>query len=112
MSILWKMEQDFKYALEEALQSAIYNDLTIKELLEIGFNNNWLILGDKKIELGWASDDGKLNTSLNEEQLKVHVYMDEDCLYDSDIDGDGYHIAKVYLDNEEDERLFVASDEK
>ena len=106
--LLWQKEEDFKESLERAKNIAMYNKITIKELLDLGFNNNYLELDDESIELGFVDYEGDYNTSLNKEQLNVKVYMKEDFGWysDEDIDNDGYHIARVYLLNKDDEKLF------
>jgi len=113
MAILWKLEHDFKEELENAKNTAIYDEITIKELLDLGFNNNYLILSNgEEIELGYIDENGERSEELTEEQLGVKVYMKEDFGWysDEDTDGDGYHIAKVYCFNKFDEELFENSD--
>jgi len=109
--LLWQKEQDFKYALERALNKAKYDNITIKELLELGFNNNYLKLQGEimKIGLGFIDENGEYCGELTKKQLNVKVYMKENFgwLEDEDIDGDGYHIAVVYCINKEDEKLFM-----
>ena len=108
MAILWKLEQDFKEELESALNVAKYNEPTIKELLDLGFNNNYLMLSNgRKIELGYININGERSKELTKKQLNVKILMDEDFGYDyDDTDGDGYHIAKVRCLNKRDEVLF------
>lgn len=87
----------------------MYNKITIKELLDLGFNNNYLILSSgEEIELGFIDENGERSEELNEEQLSVKVYMKKDFGWydDEDLDNDGYHIAKVYCFNKFDEELF------
>lgn len=109
MELLWKKESDFKESLKLAKRVAMYNKITIKELLDLGFNNNYLILSSgEEIELGFIDENGERSEELNEEQLGVRVYMKEDFGWydDEDLDNDGYHIAKVYCFNKFDEELF------
>lgn len=109
MELLWKKESDFKESLELAKRVVMYNKITIKELLDLGFNNNYLILSSgEEIELGYIDKNGERSEELNEEQLGVRVYMKEDFGWydDEDLDNDGYHIAKVYCFNKFDEELF------
>lgn len=107
-NILWKLEQDFKEQLEYARNRAIYDEITIKELLDLGFNNNYLIINDKEVKLGYIDLNGNYSLDLSEEQLNVKVYMKEDFGWydDEDTDSDSYHIAKVYCFNKFDEKLF------
>lgn len=112
MELLWKKEEEFKEMLENSLNCVKYDNLTIRELLDLGFNNNYLMLSNGKkwgkIELGYIDEEGNYSEDLTEEQLNVKVYMKEDFGYysDEDIDEDGYHIAKVYCINSDDEKLF------
>lgn len=110
---LWKKEKDFNDSLENAKNTAMYNKITIEELLDLGFNNNYLILSNgEEIELGYIDENGERSEELTEEQLGVKVYMKEDFGWysDEDTDSDGYHIAKVYCFNKFDEELFENSD--
>ena len=110
MKILWKLEEDFKEALEQSKNKAMYDEITIKELLDLGFNNNYLIFDDcRKFCLGFKYLDGNYSKKLTDEQLNTKIVMDEDFgLYDDeDTDGDGYHIAKVHCLDEKDEKLFM-----
>lgn len=106
--LLWQKEEDFKESLERAKNIAMYDEITIKELLDLGFNNNYLKLDNESIKIGYKTREGYYNTSLNEEQLSVKIYMEEDFGWysDEDTDNDGYHIARVCLLNKDDEKLF------
>lgn len=109
-TILWKLEQDFKEELERRKNIAKYDGITIKELLDLGFNNNYLKKSNDIVEicLGWLNLDGTYSKKLTDEQLNVKVKMEEDFDYyeDEELDLDGYHIAKVICLNSEDEKLF------
>ena len=88
---------------------AKYDGITIRELLLLGFNNNYLKkLNGKEVCLGWLDLNGDFSKNLTDEQLDVEIYMEEDFdYYESDeLDLDGYHIAKVVCLNSEDEKLF------
>lgn len=107
---LWKKENDLKEELEVARNKAIYDKLTIRELLNLGFNNNYLMLDNyNKVELGWVNEKGEYSVKLTDEQLNVVVYMKEDFGWydDEDLDSEGYHIAKVWCANKFDEELFA-----
>lgn len=109
MELLWKKESDFRESLELAKRVVMYNEITIKELLDLGFNNNYLILSNgDTFKLGFIDENGEYWETLTEEQLNTKIYMKEDFGWydDEDLDGDGYHIAKVYCLNKEDEKLF------
>ena len=105
---LWKLEQNFKEELTRRKHIAMYDKITIKELLDLGFNNNFLELGNKTIELGYIDENGEYSNELTDEQLNVKVYMKEDFGWysDEDTDSDDYHIARVYCFNKFDEELF------
>lgn len=119
MELLWKLESNFKKDLEKRTNIAIYDKITIRELLDLGFNNNWLIFNDEdnmpNYELGWKEENGDYSYELTQEQLNTKVYMmtqDYFCDYDTDengyfIDTDGYHISRVKLLNNEDKELFM-----
>lgn len=118
MELLWQLEEKrnkkpFKSALIKAKASAMFDNLTIKELLALGFNNNWLILPNgKRFNIGYIRYNGEYSNNLNDKQLNTHIYMREDFgTFFDDTDADGYHIAKVYLRNEEDEGLFRVCDD-
>lgn len=117
--LLWKLEQEFKEKVENAKQEfekqlknaknkVMYDNITIKELLDLGFNNNYLILSNKKkVELGYVDENNIYSKKLTKKQLETKVYMQEDFgWYDDDLDSDNYHIAKVYCVDTKDERFF------
>ena len=124
MELLWKLEEDFKEELERRTNIVMYDGITIKELLDLGFNNNWLMFNDEdnipNYELGWKEENGDYSYELTQEQLNAKVYMitqDYFCDYDTDesgyfIDTDGYHISRVHLMNEEDKVLFMEESEE
>ena len=102
--VLWKLQQDFKEELERRVNIATYDDITLKELLELGFNNNYLYKrNDWSYHkcLGWCNVDGTLHKNFTEEQLNVKVVLD-----DYDEDGEGYVISHIFLANEKDYELF------
>lgn len=108
-TILWKLEQDYKEELERRKEIAMYDGINVKQLLDLGFNNNYIKkLNGDRVCIGWKELNGNYSKKLTDEQLNVEVYMEEDfgCYDDEDIDGDGYHIAVVYCLNSEDEKLF------
>lgn len=119
MELLWKLESDFRKDLEKRNNIASFDKITIRDLLDLGFNNNWLMFDDEdnmpNYELGWKEINGTYSNELTEEQLNAKVYMnsngvsffeltDEMGYY---IDTDGYHITRVHLVNEEDKALFM-----
>ena len=83
---------------------AKYDDITLREMLELGFNNNYLNKRDDYSyikELGWCNEKGNYEYDFTDEQLNVKIEMKE---YDADTDG--YTFARIYLKNEEDYKLF------
>ena len=102
--LLWKLQQDFRYEYKRRLDIAKHNNITIKELLDLGFNSNYLsteFYGN--IDLGWKNEDGTYQIDLTNEQLNTKIVMDEDFEY---YDDDDYVIARVHCINKEDEKLF------
>lgn len=103
--LLWKLQQDFEDCLQSYVRKAKYGDITIKELLDLGFNNNYLKIGNKHLCLGWKNIDtetfNQYEEDLTEEQLKTKI-----ILVDYNKDGDGYVIAIVKLKDESNSKLF------
>ena len=97
----------FESAYREALADAIYDaeeGLTLKEYLELGFNNSFLESPDetKRIEdLFMTSDTEYYRDDLTNEILDVRVKLD--YTYE---DFDGYTCGKIVLENEKDWDLF------
>lgn len=105
--ILWKLQQDFKDYLETCVRRAKYGDITIKELLDLGFNNNYLKIGNKTFGLGWKNLDNEYSRVLSQEQMNTKIVLS----YCGE-DGDGYICSVVKLKNEEDSELFDNLKEK
>ena len=102
--LLWELQKEYLDRLEDCYDYAKYNEITLKELLDLGFNNNYLLKEEDytyRFKLGWVDFDRQYSKKFTEEQLNVKVQ-----LKDYDFDGDGYVIAYIYLVNEEDYKLF------
>lgn len=102
--LLWKLQEDFREELHRRYNIAKYDDITLREMLELGFNNNYLNKRDDYSyikELGWCNEKGNYEYNFTDEQLNVKIEMKE---YDADTDG--YTFARIYLKNDEDYKLF------
>lgn len=102
--LLWRLQQDFMTEFEKRCNKVYYNDLTVRELLDLGFNNNYLILSNekfKRFELGYKDENGTYSNELTDEQLNVIVKYYRDSL-----DYDDYVIMIVKCKNIDDEKLF------
>ena len=102
--LLWELESEFKEELQNRSDIAKYDDITLKEMLDLGFNNNYLVRKNDysyRKQLGYVDSTRQYSYNFTEEQLNVRIVLKE-----YDFDSDGYTIAKVYLANEEDYKLF------
>ena len=103
--LLWKLQQDFEDCLQSCVRKAKYGDITIKELLDLGFNNNYLKIENKRLWLGWKNIDtetfNQYEEDLTEEQMNTKIVLS----YCGE-DGNGYICSVVKLKNEEDSELF------
>lgn len=102
--LLWKLQEDFMEELHRRYNIAKYDDITLREMLELGFNNNYLNKrGDYSYikKLGWCNEKGNYEYNFTEEQLNAKIEIKE---YDTDTDG--YIFARIYLKNDKDYKLF------
>ena len=85
-------------------------ELTIKEFLDIGFNNSYITFENfgKTFDLGYKFENEYCGSdfSLNKKQLNCKIRM---CDYDTD--SEGYTIIYVELVNESDKKYFVKEGE-
>ena len=94
--LLWELEHDFRTELHKRLNKVI-EGCTIKDLLDMGFNNNHLVGG---YCLGFKSDDGNYYES---EYKYTDKFFNTKVKFDYwDFDSDNYTIIYVKLVNEED----------
>lgn len=102
--LLWKLQYNFITEFEKRCNKIYDNDLTVRELLDLGFNNNYLILSNekfKRFELGYKDEDGTYSNELTDEQMNTIVEYYRDSL-----DYDDYVIMLVKCKNIDDEKLF------
>lgn len=103
---LWVIKNYYLGKLGERRTEILYSEMTIKELLNYGFNNNYLEIDNKIYSLGWLELDNTFSYNLTDKQLNVKVkgIFKE---YDDDyLDEDNYDIMYVKCANKEDEELF------
>ena len=102
--LLWKLQHDFITEFDKRRSKIYNNDLTVRDLLDLGFNNNYLIFSNekfKRFELGYKDENGTYSNELTDEQLNVIVKYYRDSL-----DYDDYVIMIVKCKNIDDEKLF------
>lgn len=100
------------YELEAELQERkdiLYSEdaMTIKDFLDLGFNNSYIYLYNKKYNLGYKTYYIKSlykseDFSLNEKQLQCKIKI-----VDNGEDLDGFTIVYVRLVNEDDTKYFL-----
>jgi hypothetical protein len=96
--LLWELEYDFKTEMRKRLNKVI-EGCTIRELLDIGFSNNYL-RHNFTYSLGFKSDDGNYYDS---EYKHTDKFFDTKVKFDYwDNDSNGYTIVYVKLVNDED----------
>ena len=96
--LLWQLEQDFKRALHKRLAKVI-DGCSIKELLDMGFSNNYLRT-DYCICLGYKSDDYNYYDS---EYKLTDKFFNTMVAFDYwDEDSDGYTVCYVKLIDDND----------
>ena len=102
--LLWKLQHDFITEFDKRRNKIYNNDLTVRDLLDLGFNNNYLIFSNEKsnrFELGYKDEEGTYSNELTDEQLNVIVKY-----YRDSVDYDDYVIMIVKCKNIDDEKLF------
>lgn len=111
--LLYELEQEFKDTRRDYVNKVIHEDLTIKELLDLGFNNSYLYtkkLGTLALGFKYYNCEKELycreDVELTEQVLNCKIVF-EDLQHDSDC----YSIIFVRLKNEEDIKYFKG-DEK
>ena len=108
----FESKNNFYRRLEYAEERAGIGDLTLKEFLDLGFNNSKLLKKDNPdwiFKTGYRTVDRQAKTygtyfdNLTEEMLNVKVITAYDEAYE---DGDGYYCMDIYCANEKDYELF------
>lgn len=108
--LLYELEQEFKDTRRNYVDKVIYEDLTIKQLLDLGFNMNYLYtkelgtlgIGFKYKDNSYYEEDIKLTKDVLNCKIKF-----EDLQHDSSC----YSIIFVSLKNEEDIKYFKGDEE-
>ena len=113
--LLYELEYKVNELRKSKLSEIQYNNLTIKELLDLGFDNTFIKLNNQWFNLGYKDIDRHNNKiyytsndfdELNEKQLNCMVEYINDELSDYN-----YLQVSVCLVNEEDTRYFIESGE-
>lgn len=112
--LLYELELKVNELRETQLRKIKYYDISVKELLDLGFNNIFIKLDGKWFNLGYKEFDKDFETGvktynyysedfeLNEEQLNVKVHY-----YNGELNDYNYLDVSVVLVNEEDKKLFI-----
>ena len=116
--LLYELEYEISELRRRNFNDIRYNEMTIKELLDLGFDNTFIIVGDNCYNLGykWKIQDSKIKEinygyessdfgELNEKQLSCIV---EYCDYElsNNYGFMDYMQITVKLVNEEDKKYF------
>lgn len=107
--LLYELEQEFKDTRRDYVNKVIHEDLTIRQLLDLGFNMNYLYTKELgTLGIGFKSEDNywEEDIELTKDVLNCKIKF-EDLQHDSDC----YSIIFVRLKNEEDIKYFKG-DEK
>jgi hypothetical protein len=118
MKLLWELEQNYLEKYNDSIYMVENEDLTIRELLDLGFNNNYIKIGDNKYNLGYALDSRSREVEgvdyksedfdLTDKQLDCEIAKGGSL----DTDWDGFTIITVRLKNEEDKKYFLEGRKK
>lgn len=103
--LLYELEYDLQEKRHNALHEIKYNNLSVKELLDLGLNDTFILIDNVWYELGYKSVDGGYYSDgygyLNDDQLKVMVKYVDDEISDCD------HLEiSVALVNDDDKKYF------
>lgn len=111
MKLLYDLEYQVNEERKNRLSAIEYEDLSVKELLDLGFNDTFIKIDNNWYELGYKStniDDSYYSNDfgyLEEEQLKCMVKY-----FDNKINDNNYLEIDVVLVNEEDKKYFKESE--
>lgn len=112
-----KLLYDLEYQVNELRKAKLseieYNDMTVQELLDLGFDNSFIKINDQWFNLGYRWHDNKVYGyessdfgELTEEQLNCSVkYVDDE------VSEYNYQQVSVKLANEKDSRYFLGGNE-
>ena len=108
--LLYELEYQVNELRKQKLNTIEYNDMTIKELLDLGFDDCFIRINKFWYDLGYKWYDKEHKQSgyessefqLSEEQLKCMVHYVNDEISDYN-----YQQVSVELVNEEDSKYFL-----
>ena len=115
--LLYEYQADFEKNLEKAIAKVTYNEISLKEFLDLGFNNSKLLKKDNsdwEFNTGYKTTDryakeyGTYFDNLTDEMLKVRVKAFGDVYEDLD----GYYCMDIVCVNSEDYKIFDKALEK
>lgn len=113
----YEKERKFYRLMDAAVERVGLGNMTLREFLDIGFNNSALLKKDDpkwyfdtgyRLEDKYAKKNGKYFSTLTEEMLNVKVIGAEEPYEDSD----GYYCLDIYCVNPKDYELFDKALEK
>lgn len=116
--LLFEYQLDYKNAEKSFFNKLDYckdmvssGDLTLKEFLNLGFNNSYLLKksdSEWSFNIGWKNSDkciseyGQYSQDLSEDMMNIKVIGAGDPYEDLD----GYYCMDIYCVNEKDYELF------
>ena len=107
--LFYEVENEYNTKRQNLLD--LDNEIYLKDFLDIGFNNSYIYIDNKRYEVGYKYNEYLSNIyksnyssdfSLNDKQLKCLVKIT-----DYDYDYDNYTIVYVKLVNESDKEYFI-----
>lgn len=111
MKLLWELEYEVNELRKRQLDVVRYEELTIKELLDLGFNNTYTKINDAWYQLGYKDEENKYYSDdfgyLNKKQLDCKVKY-----WNHDLGDYNYLEVSVILENEKDFKLFEEYNEE
>jgi len=102
--LLWNYECTFKEYLNECLNDLETEEMSIQDLLDMGFNNSHLLIDNYCYELGYKDLEGNYNSPI---KLTKKILNMKIKLSYTDYDYDLYTIVYVELVNEKDKKDFL-----
>ena len=114
--LLYDLEYKVNEMRKTRLSEIKYEEMSVKDFLDLGFNNSYIIINSKWFNLGYkwkickdygyeSSDFGELN----KEQLNVMIKYNDYEVNDNDYNS--YIEVSVALVNEEDSKYFIGKED-
>lgn len=104
--ILYDLEYQVEQLRKQYINKVKYDEITIKELLELGFNNNYLRINDETYDLGYCNIRGEIDfyedIKLTDDILNIKIVYD-----DYDLSDNSYCYIVVKCKNKEDEKKIL-----